>query len=957
MSNQYLQLPTPAGNGAGAWVDVSTFGALKTIVVTGTASCTVTIEFNNAAVATDGSASPVFTVQDAGSETVQVAARWMRARVGAYNPNVAGTVQVHVGGTTAGAQFASLPVPSNNGVGAAVDVSGLTGPFKTVQVGGAFLGTLLVEVSEDGTTEWAQPFGFNGQPGFQNAVMIARWMRVRRLGLIASDPNPPVVNVGAALTSEGLLNTGVAISAGTELASTGTVLFSNTNGVTFGMSGSVLTASVQTAGGTATGVAISAGTQIATTGAVVFSNSNGVSFGLSNQTLTASVPVQSTGPGAVSALGGAITSGTVLLSNTATTPGNVLFGINGQTATASAVLHAQPLLLAGSTSQTAGTIAFQNANNVLFGMATGGLSVGVITASALTQNQGPAALSAGTASASSGTIVFSNSNNISFGMSGSTITATSPVGVILAGTQFASLGNVFFVNSNNVSFGMSASSNITASFSADPSGPQAISAGTASVSIGTVVFSNSNGVSFGLNGSTVTASVATAAAGGVGIAAGTQTASTGTVEFVASNGIAFGMSGSNQVTASYTQSTAPAAIAVSGSVISAGTVVFSASNGITWGVNGNTITAAYSQSTGPAAISAGTASVGSGTVVFSNSNGVSFGLSGSTVTASVAAGGVAISASGSSQSAGTIVFSNSNGVSFGMSGSTLTASFTPGGALGIGGYFGNGADGNVTISANSTLTRDMFYDSLTVNAGRVVNANGFRVFCRTALISAGAGARIIRDGAAAVNATAGVGFDATQGSMGNSSGSGENGTQNAGVQPPASGTVPNAYQPGKGGAGGASSTANAGGAGGDFATLLPDSVGGMNNLPAAQTGRLGMANNAAICGGTGGGPGGGVTGSASGGGGGAGGGYLVVAARIVTNPTQIALSARGGRGGDGGTGAGSGGGGGGGYVVHIIGGGTSASLDVSGGSPGTPGAGGVSGAAGTDGRTLLFNFG
>jgi hypothetical protein len=129
---------------------------------------------------------------------------------------------------------------------------------------------------------------------------------------------------------------GVAIGAGTQTASTGTVVFSNSNGISFGLSGSqTLTAindaarilAVRDAGGGETQLgfkgntigfsgengitwgtrsnagnsvsyitasvsrepSIAAGTQTASSGTVVFSNANGVSFGLNGQTLTASV--------------------------------------------------------------------------------------------------------------------------------------------------------------------------------------------------------------------------------------------------------------------------------------------------------------------------------------------------------------------------------------------------------------------------------------------------------------------------------------------------------------------------------------------------------------------------------------------------------------------------------------------------------------------------------------------
>lgn len=71
-----------------------------------------------------------------------------------------------------------------------------------------------------------------------------------------------------------------AFSAGTTLASNGQIVFSNSNGVSFGFNGNTLTASVA-----AGGIAIVAGTQTATSGSVVFSNSNNVSFGMSNSSV------------------------------------------------------------------------------------------------------------------------------------------------------------------------------------------------------------------------------------------------------------------------------------------------------------------------------------------------------------------------------------------------------------------------------------------------------------------------------------------------------------------------------------------------------------------------------------------------------------------------------------------------------------------------------------------------
>jgi hypothetical protein len=48
--------------------------------------------------------------------------------------------------------------------------------------------------------------------------------------------------------------------------------------------------------------------------------------------------------------------------------------------------------------------------------------------------------------------------------------------------------------------------------------------------------------------------------------------------------------------------------------------------------------------------------------------------------------------------------------------------------LGNDSVYGNGGDGVVTISANTTLTTDMYYDTLTINSGVILNTNGFKLF-------------------------------------------------------------------------------------------------------------------------------------------------------------------------------------------------------------------------------------
>jgi hypothetical protein len=76
------------------------------------------------------------------------------------------------------------------------------------------------------------------------------------------------------------------VTAGTTSGNLQTIQFDNANGVTFGLDGSTVTASVAAGGGG--GPSIAAGGATATNGTVIFSNSNNITFGLNGSTMTAS---------------------------------------------------------------------------------------------------------------------------------------------------------------------------------------------------------------------------------------------------------------------------------------------------------------------------------------------------------------------------------------------------------------------------------------------------------------------------------------------------------------------------------------------------------------------------------------------------------------------------------------------------------------------------------------------
>lgn len=218
--------------------------------------------------------------------------------------------------------------------------------------------------------------------------------------------------------------------------------------------------------------------------------------------------------------------------------------------------------------------------------------------------------------------------------------------------------------------------------------------------------------------------------------------------------------------------------------------------------------------------------------------------------------------------------------------------------LDLPGLFGDASDGNVTLTAGvtTTLTRDMFYGTLTVPNTAVLNTAGFRVFARTS-ITVASGGQIHNNGVLSAAGTAnsvggGAGpFTDTINSLGGDGGAGDSGA-------------------------------------GGVAFDATSDYGKARGLFSAMTGLFfTTTENVYVTGGAGGGPG-------SSGSGGGGGGVVLLATPTLSNAG--AIEARGGNG------AGGGGGGGGGVIFLACGSKTGAgSVSVAGGT------GNVAGATGT----------
>lgn len=276
--------------------------------------------------------------------------------------------------------------------------------------------------------------------------------------------------------------------------------------------------------GGAGGAAISAGTQSQNTGTVVFSNSNGISFGLNNGTLTATVtPGAAAGVAAAAAGSQTQTSGTLVFANS----NGATFGMSGSS---QVTMDFGSSRLAG-TGFTSTTTIGTAPNGTLN---TAGLSMAFpnVLTTARASNDG-----VGLNTAQTNVTWTVNSAGISFnaaGYAGTGFTSTTIAGVEVEGTLNTaglsmampnflttaaqsnhSHGNPQLNLTNLTGTTASNSAGFTLSLSAAaPAAGVGIAAGTrTATTAGTILFDNANGVTFGLNG--VGGSVMTASHNGL----------------------------------------------------------------------------------------------------------------------------------------------------------------------------------------------------------------------------------------------------------------------------------------------------------------------------------------------------------------------------------------------------------------------------------------------------------
>lgn len=180
--------------------------------------------------------------------------------------------------------------------------------------------------------------------------------------------------------------------------------------------------------------------------------------------------------------------------------------------------------------------------------------------------------------------------------------------------------------------------------------------------------------------------------------------------------------------------------------------------------------------------------------------------------------------------------------------------------------FGDGNDGNVTIAAGTTtVTRDMYYNNLTIQTGGILNPSGYRIYVKGTLTFEGTG-KIARNGN---NGAAGG-----NGGNGSAGAGGTGGSAGTGGAALAAGSISGSIAGGDGAGGSAGTT---GGGSNGVAGSVAATPGNITNA---------VGSSAAAGAGAGGASGGGFNGNS-----GAAGGVAGTGLSTVTNPTVMPRTA------------------------------------------------------------------
>lgn len=466
-----------------------------------------------------------------------------------------------------------------------------------------------------------------------------------------------------------------------------TATFGNLNGLSFYTSNGSMVGSYTVPAVTNSSWTISAGTTSNTVSGLTFADANSIVFGLDNGTVTASYNHNHTNN--LYAVGNTTLSTSItndLRSISYRGEGIVSVGVSNNSIVISATQSNQALSAQGGSS-TFQTLSFNNANGLTFSN-NGGAIEASYTVPTVTNSSFSVQDSATTINPVS-RIAFSTGNNITATLSTAANHATVGFSHNLAGTSTGFNGNLISGSMTHNSSGLNLSLNHPAWLTTAMLSNAAtisninVSAGTTSNNLSAITFRNSNGITFGLDNSTMTAShngltsqsnQAFSAAGGsttfqtLGFSDNSNASFTNTNGSVAIASLRASLYAVSNTTQSSSGTQNLNAVSFAGAGI--------ASVGITNGSVVVSVPAGGGGGDGYNIINVnGAGSSLSATLDFVNSNGITFGLNASTITASHnGLTNINVSAGTTSNNLSNIVFSNSNGVTFGLNGSTVTAS-------------------------------------------------------------------------------------------------------------------------------------------------------------------------------------------------------------------------------------------------------------------------------------------
>jgi len=527
--------------------------------------------------------------------------------------------------------------------------------------------------------------------------------------------------------------------------------FDNGGGVTFGLDGGGFITAAAPAGAPSP-INFSAGTTSSNIGSVVFSNSNGISFGLNGSTITGTVATNYQSQGAYLTTAMASNRGTDFVQATAAFAGTSASGTINSTGISVSI---GPYITTGALSNHSHGNPQLNLTNLSGTTASNSagftLSLSANAPGAAAESNAHHLLGANTAgntTATGSTIGLSGINLTLSGTNGSQIVISGPNQSNLTVSGFLSLstdGNTMTIGAGPLSF--YATGNTTQSSSGTIDGRS-------------ITFQGTGGASVGISNGSIVISGATGGAAGDairGIAAGGATISTSTVNFSNSNGISFGFGAagnSTVLTASHNALTTAMlsnAVTLSNIRVSGGTtsnllsaITFADSNGISFGLNAGTMTATVKtdyQTAGAylttAALSnhshgvtAGNGGFNFQTLSLSNANGISFGTSaGSAITAShnaITTGRASTDAIGLNTAQTNVTWTvNSSGLSFNAGGyAGTTTGFTGANISGSMTHNTVGLALSLSVAAPGAAAENNWHHALGANTAGNTTASG-----------------------------------------------------------------------------------------------------------------------------------------------------------------------------------------------------------------------------------------